>query len=145
MTFEWCVLLVGGKRGVQASPLFLYIMYSFILMWHTALLHCLRKSSYTQFILFSAFVNIVFQHCYFYLCWADIFFGGYIFYKVFHSGLLIVIFILLQLWEDLKVAGQDIIHLANNLSSLTEDSYEKLASASYLSLFEFSICLKIFP
>ncbi|CAD6238260.1 unnamed protein product [Miscanthus lutarioriparius] len=30
------------------------------------------------------------------------------------------------LWEDLKVAGQDIIHLANNLSSLTEDSYEKL-------------------
>lgn len=43
--------------------------------------------------------------------------------------LLIVIFILLQLWEDLKVAGQDIVHLANNLSSLTEDSYEKLASA----------------
>ncbi|AQK96039.1 uncharacterized protein [Zea mays] len=30
------------------------------------------------------------------------------------------------LWEDLKVAGQDIVHLANNLSSLTEDSYEKL-------------------
>jgi len=57
------------------------------------------------------------------------FFGGYIFYKFFHSGLLIVIFILLQLWEDLKVAGQDIIHLANNLSSLTEDSYKKLASA----------------
>lgn len=30
------------------------------------------------------------------------------------------------LWKDLKMAGQDIIHLANNLSSLTEDSYEKL-------------------
>ncbi|KAF8671056.1 hypothetical protein HU200_050335 [Digitaria exilis] len=30
------------------------------------------------------------------------------------------------LWEDLKMAGQDIIHLANNLSSLTEESYKKL-------------------
>lgn len=53
--------------------------------------------------------------------------------------MLIVIFILLQLWEDLKVAGQDIVHLANNLSSLTEDSYEKLASAWYMSLFQFSM------
>nr|CAB3473307.1 unnamed protein product [Digitaria exilis] len=31
-----------------------------------------------------------------------------------------------ELWEDLKMAGQDIIHLANNLSSLTEESYKKL-------------------
>ncbi|XP_062201913.1 uncharacterized protein LOC133904415 isoform X2 [Phragmites australis] len=30
------------------------------------------------------------------------------------------------LWEDLKTAGQDIIDLANSLSSLTEDSYRKL-------------------
>jgi len=30
------------------------------------------------------------------------------------------------LWEDLKMACQDIIHIANNLSSLTEESYEKL-------------------
>uniref|UniRef100_A0A0A9CM12 PHD-type domain-containing protein n=1 Tax=Arundo donax TaxID=35708 RepID=A0A0A9CM12_ARUDO len=30
------------------------------------------------------------------------------------------------LWDDLKTAGQDIIDLANNLSSLTEDSYRKL-------------------
>ncbi|XP_062213183.1 uncharacterized protein LOC133913998 isoform X2 [Phragmites australis] len=30
------------------------------------------------------------------------------------------------LWEGLKMAGQDIIHLANSLSSLTEDSYRKL-------------------
>jgi hypothetical protein len=56
------------------------------------------------------------------------FFVGLYFLKV-SIVLLIVIFILLQLWEDLKVAGQDIVHLANNLSSLTEDSYEKLASA----------------
>ncbi|XP_052164373.1 uncharacterized protein LOC127781446 isoform X2 [Oryza glaberrima] len=30
-----------------------------------------------------------------------------------------------MLWEDLKMAGQDIIDLANNLSSLTETSYTK--------------------
>lgn len=41
---------------------------------------------------------------------------------------------LLQLWEDLKMAGQDIIRLSNKLSSLTEDSYKKLASAWYLGL-----------
>jgi hypothetical protein len=36
-----------------------------------------------------------------------------------------IVLIWLQLWEDLKMAGQDIIDLANNLSSLTETSYTK--------------------
>ncbi|TKW14934.2 hypothetical protein SEVIR_5G200100v4 [Setaria viridis] len=37
------------------------------------------------------------------------------------------------LWENLKVAGQNIILLANNLSNLTEDSYEKLVGRARLS------------
>jgi hypothetical protein len=45
-----------------------------------------------------------------------------------------IVLIWLQLWEDLKMAGQDIIDLANNLSSLTETSYTKQASTLWLDL-----------